>query len=240
LEVQDYLQYALPVLILELLAALAGCYYLKKIKNKTLVAKAIVAFIWFTFFVEIIGMYAPIAYFTNYECFSFLENTPFARNNWMYNLYSIITYVFFLFYFRLFLKNRMIKRGLVYLAVIFVLTSIINLAVTDVYFKAESKYINLVGTFILFFCIILFFFELLRSNLILNLKRFLPIYIAIGVLVFYLCVTPLSIFSEYFRTSTGNKLFVELQVRLLLYSNIFMYSFFIIGFIICSKKRKYS
>ena len=84
----------------------------------------------------------------------------------------------------------------------------------------------------------LFFLQLLKSDFILNLKRFLPIYVAIPVMIFYLCVTPVSLFSEYFKTSTGNSLFVDLHVHILLYSNIFMYLFFILGFIICSKTNK--
>jgi hypothetical protein len=70
----------------------------------------------------------------------------------------------------------------------------------------------------------------------LNLKRFLPLYVSIGVMIFYLCVTPLSIFSDYFNSE--NSLFVKLQVHLILFSNIFMYSFFILGFYICSRKKK--
>ncbi|MCW8981918.1 MAG: hypothetical protein OQJ83_11085, partial [Altibacter sp.] len=82
---------------------------------------------------------------------------------------------------------------------------------------------------------VLFYFELLRSDMLLQLKHFLPLYISAGVLVFNLCVTPIDIFSEYFKNNT---FLVELKVYVYLYANIFMYSSFIIGFIVCSKKKR--
>jgi len=240
LELQDYLQFSSPIVLLELLSAIAGIYYLKKVPAISTPSKMLVAFLWFTFFVEIVGAYSPIAYFSEYKFLSFIKGTNFERNRWLYNIYNIIKFVFFVYYFRSYIKSKLNRKVLLILTSLFIITSIINLALTDVFFKFESQYVNLTGTFLLMFSIILFFFQLLKSDHILNLKRFLPIYIAIAVMLFFLCVTPLTIYSEFFRTSTGNQLFVNLHVRVLLYSNIFMYSFFILGFIICSKTKKYS
>lgn len=200
----------------------------------------LVAFLWITFFIEVIATYAPFAYFSDYEFFSFVKDTVFRKNRWLYNIYNIISPVFFVYYFRSYINNKIYRKLLLILASLFVISSVVNLVLTDVFFKFESQYVNLAGAFLLFFSIVLFFFQLLKSDHILNLKRFLPIYIAIAVMLFYLCVTPLTIYSEFFTTSTGNKLFVDLHVRILLYSNIFMYSFFILGFIICSRTKEYS
>lgn len=224
---------------MELFAAIAGVYYLKKVPVISKPSKRLVAFLWFTFFVEVIASYSPIAYFSDYKLFSFVEDSVFRRNRWLYNMYNIISPVFFVYYFQSYINNKVYKKLLYILASLFVLSSIVNLSLTDVFFKFESQYVNLAGTFLLFFSIVLFFFQLLKSDHIINLKRFLPIYIAIAVMLFYLCVTPVSIYSEFFTTSTGNQLFVDLHVRILLYSNIFMYSFFILGFIICSKTKEY-
>ncbi len=200
----------------------------------------LVVFLWFTFVIEVIGSYSPIAYFTDYEFFSYIKDTVFRRNSWLYNIFNIISPVFFVYYFRSYINNKIYRKLLLILATLFVISSAVNLALTDVFFKFESQYVNLAGAFLLFFSIVLFFFQLLKSDHILNLKRFLPVYIAIAVMLFFLCVTPLTIYSEFFRTSTGNQLFVNLHVRILLYSNIFMYSFFILGFIICSRTKEYS
>ena len=238
LTIIDFYIYALPVTFIELLSVLAGIYYIKKSESKLPITKYFVWFLGFTFFTEVIGAYSPIAYFSEYEYFGFVEGTNFERNKWLYNFYSLVFAVFYTIYFRNYLKNKLWRFILKVLIVLFVISSIINLSVTGVFFKADSEFVNLLGTFLIFFSITLFYFELLRSDILLNLKRFLPIYVSIGVLVFTLCMTPLSIFSEYFNDK--NKAFVELQSHLILYSNLFMYSFFIIGFYICRKRTTYS
>lgn len=239
MEVQDYLQFTVPIVLLELFSGIAGIYYIMKVPAISTSSKLLVAFLWFTFFLEVIGSYSPIAYFTDYRLFSFVEDTAFRKNFWMYNIYAIISPVFFVYYFRFYISNKAQRLILLVLTMLFVVSSVLNLALTDVFFKFESQYVNLAGTFLLIVSISFFFLQLLKSDYILNLKRFLPIYIAVPVMIFYLCVTPISIFSEYFKTSTGNNLFVDLHVHILLYSNIFMYSFFILGFIICSKTKEY-
>ncbi len=236
MELQDYFVFALPVYVLELIAAIAGTYYLKKTDNVQPATKALVRFLWLTFLVEIIAAYAPVAYFTDYRVFDFVKDTLFVRNNWLYNLYFIVCFSFFPLYFSYYIKNNSWKLLLYFLVAVFGISSVISLLTTDVFFKEDSKFINLVGALLLFLSVVLFYFELLRSNLILNLKRFLPMYISIGVFIFYLCITPLTFFSGYFNSE--NDTFVNLQVHMILYSNIFMYSCFILGFILCSRKKK--
>ena len=238
LTVIDFIIYALPVTFIELLSVLAGIYYLKRSKPKHPITKYFVWFLGFTFFTEVVGAYSPIAYFSEYEYFGFVKDTNFERNKWLYNIYSLVFAVFFTMYFRHYLRNKLWRLILKIVVVLFVVSSIINLAITGVFFEEDSEYVNLLGTFLIFFSITLFYFELLRSDILLNLKRYLPLYVSIGVLVFTLCMTPLSIFSEYFNEE--NSAFVKLQSHLILYSNLFMYTFFIIGFYICRKRTTYS
>ena len=109
----------------------------------------------------------------------------------------------------------------------------------DGFFPSSPKFITIAGTFLLFFSVMFFYFELLRSDLVLQLKRFLPFYISVGVLVFNLSITPIEILSQYFNLEEGNELFIKLHINVLLIANIFMYSTFILGFIICSRKKKF-
>lgn len=238
LTIVDFTIYALPVTFIELLSVLAGIYYLKKSKSQHPATKYFVWFLGLTFFTEVVGAYSPIAYFSDYEYFGFVQDTSFERNKWLYNFYSLFFAVFYTYYFRNYLKNKLWRLILKVLIVLFIVSSIINLTITGVFFTEDSAYVNLVGTFLIFFSITLFYFELLRSDILLNLKRYLPLYISIGVLVFTLCMTPISLFSEYFNEE--NSAFVKLQSHLILYSNLFMYTFFIIGFYICRKRTTYS
>lgn len=223
---------------MELLAALAGTYYINK-RSTEKVTKYFVAFLWLTFAVELIGAYPAIAYFSEYKYFSFVKDTPFRANYWLYNCFFLVSYSFYVYYFRSFIKNPMSRLFLKTLIILYVLSGIVNLFVTDVFFRAFSQYLGIVGSLMLLLSIILFFFELLKSDAILKLKKFLPFYISIGVFVFTLCITPLNIFMQHFNIPTGDDLFVNLRANVYLYTNIFMYSTFILGFIICSTKKTY-
>ena len=238
LEVLDYFKFVIPVYVLELLAALAGTIYLRKILKLSVPTKYFVWFLWYTLVSELVANYAVIGYFTEYEYFSFVEGTNFQRSKWIYNIVTLVSAVFFTIYFSHFIGNKILKILLKYLLGFFIVTSVVNFIITDVFFTEDSKYVNLTGTFLVFLSIVFFYFEILRSDLLLNLKRYLPVYVSIGVLVYYLCMTPLSIFSDYFNQE--NETYVALQSHLVLYSNLFMYSFFILGFYICSRTTKYS
>jgi hypothetical protein len=219
------------------MAAIAGSIYLKKTPLHSVSTKYFVWFLWFTIGVEAIGTYATIAFFEGYDFFSFLKGTLIEDSNWIYNIYSLLMASFFTYYFRSFIKSKLWKKVLFYLLIFYVLSSIFKLSRIE-FFTEESKYVNLAGTFLVFFSIILFYFELLKSDMLLNLKRYLPLYVSIGVLIFLLCMTPLSIFTEYFNQK--NSAFVKFRSHFYLYSNLFLYTLFILGFYICSKKTKYS
>lgn len=239
MELGDFLLYVAPIFSLEVLAASTGTYYLKKGSLKFKSTEYLVLFLWFTVFVEIVGSYAPIAYFSNYRIFSAVLETPFENNFWWYNIYAALSFSFYVLYFVSFLKNRYWKLVFQVSIVAFLISSILIFIFGGTFFKGFSPYLTIAGTLLLFFSVVFFYFELLRSDLLLQLKRFLPFYISVGVLVFNLCVTPIELFVQYFNLEGGNESFVTLRSNVLLYANIFMYSIFIIGFLVCSKKKKY-
>ncbi|WP_410005030.1 hypothetical protein [Aequorivita nionensis] len=238
MELSDFLLYVLPIFSLEVLAASTGTYYLGKNFSQFKSTKYLVLFLWLTVFVELVGSYAPFAYFSDYTIFSFVKGTPFENNYWWYNTYSALSFSFYVLYFVSFLKNRYWKLIFQILAGAFFISSILIFIFSDTFFKGFPPYMTITGTLLLFFSVVLFYFELLRSDLLLQLKRLLPFYISVGVLVFNLCVTPIEIFSQYFNLKDGNDLFVTLRSNVLLYGNIFIYSTYTLGFLICSKKKK--
>jgi len=222
--------------MLEIIAAITGSYYIFKKPYAHKVFKYLVYFLWFTVITEIIAMYTTIAYFTEYKYFGFTKDTNFEKNYWLFNIYSLINYSFFLYFFISLLQKDKIKKILNIINIGYVIIGILILIASDTFFIKDSIYTNTLGTILLLFAIILFYFDLLKSDKIINFKRYLPIYISIGVLGFNLCTTPLSIFSIYFERI--NELFVNVKINIYLFANIFMYSTFILGFIICSKKKK--
>lgn len=233
----DFLIYVIPINVLELLAAISGTIFIIKVPNLKPVDKYLVWFLWYVIFSELLGSISAIMYFSEGRLLPFFKDTIFIDNRWVINIYTLVSSAFYSYYFSEFLRKGIWKVIVQFLIVFYIISSIINLAVTDVFFTKDSIYLNLFGAFLIFLSIVLLYFEILKSEVLLNLKRFLPMYISIGILAFTLCVTPFTILSEYFNSE--NSTFVTLQSSLLLYSNLFMYSCFILGFYLCSKKKKY-
>ena len=223
---------------LELLAFVAGIYYLKKVPATYSWNRYFVYFLGITFLMEFLAIYAVIGYFSEYKYFSWIEGTLIESSNWIYNIYIPFSYIFLQLYFGSLLNNKLIKKVSNALAILFGVFVIFFYATTGSFFEEQSAYTNFVGTFLVMFGIITYYFELLRSDKILKLTALLPFYFSLGVLVFNLCVTPLSIFSKYFSVASGNMSYIHLQIQVVLISNIFMYSCFIIGFLLCSRKNK--
>jgi len=232
----EYLTSVIPIYLLELFAAIAGLYYLKRRPNTLRSIKVLVYFLWFTVIVEVIGSYAPIAYFTNYEYFGFVKDTVFKQNRWLYNVYSLINYSFLIYFFKSFIQSDKKRKILKVIIAVFLFFGVLNLIFSDIFFNKSSVFISITGTIIVLFSIFIFYFDLLKRDEILDLKRYLPIYISIGALVFNICVTPSDIFSQYFNSN--NDLYIKLSGLILLVANIFMYSTFIIGFLVCAKSSK--
>lgn len=231
----QYLANSLIGYSLELIAALAGIYYLNKKVSLKKSDYFLVYFLWFTFFIEVIGIYAPVAYFSKYEYFGFIKDSVFENNIWLYNIYLLASYSFFIYYFRSFLHKAKEKKVLKISTFLFLVLGSINLLYSGVFFKDYSLFSTIIGSLLVLISVILFYFNILKSDKIINLKKHLPIYISIGVLVFNLSITPLDIFSKYF--SEENRLFIEIKTNILIFANIFMYTAFIIGFLVCAKKK---
>lgn len=194
-------------------------------------------FLWLTVFVELIATYAGVAYHSNYKYFSFIKGTPFAGNYWMYNIYSIIAFVAYICLFTFHLHNRRWRKGLIFTTGAFIFASILYLLLTDVYFIAHSDFTFIVGSLIVLTSIGVFYWELLKSDEILSINRSIHFYISVGALVYHLGFVPLVIYSRYYILET-NPEFVKIYVFILYGINYFLYSLYILGFLICSRKKR--
>lgn len=231
-----YLISTIPVNILEIAALLSGIYYLKKTGKPLAINKYLVVVLWYTVISDLIGAYAPIGYFSDYKYFGFVKDTLIVRNLWLYNCYFLISYSFFIYYFISYLTNEYYKKIAKYVIGLYVISGISYIIISNTFFTAYSIFSITVGSLLLLISIILFYLDVLKSDEIIKLKRYLPIYISIGVLFFNLCVVPLQLFSKYFKAI--NELYVNISSFISLIGNVFMYSAFIIGFLMCTPKRK--
>lgn len=120
---------------------------------------------------------------------------------------------------------------------LFSFASVISFFFSDNFFDTSSVFITISGTLLILCIILYFYYELLRSDLILRILGFLPFYVSIGLLVFNLTVTPVDLLSKYFTTAEDNEIFVSLYLNVYLFANFFLYLSIIIGFLVCTKKK---
>lgn len=220
----------------QLIAAFCGSYYIRRINKKEKWNKFLVSFLWLTVAVEIIALYAAAGYYSDYKYFSFIKDTRFADNSWMYNIFLIINFTFLTAYFRSFIEDYRIQRILKILISTYVIVAVGYLLSTDVFFKYFSWVSVVFGSILLIISILFFYFHILKGEKVLQLKGYLPFYISIGCGIFYLCTTPLFLYTN--SLSVEDELFLNFYRYVLFFGNIFMYLFYSISFILCSKERK--
>lgn len=226
----DYLFY-----ITEVLAAISGLIYTKYHKDKTL--RYFVYSLIITVFVETFGMLSML-YFDKWSFLEPYRDSPFVfQNYWLYNIYYVFNYSVYIFFFRNYLINSSWRNFLKYALIFYVLSALLNLAMSDTYFIAYSAYTVVLGTFLILISILLYFYEMLKSYVILKFYKNIVFYIAVGAIVFHLCTTPLFIFSKYFDVKNND--FVNVYYIILPLAIIFMYTCYTIGFVVCSKNKSY-
>ncbi|RFN57911.1 hypothetical protein [Marixanthomonas ophiurae] len=226
------------MLLVEAMAAVAGLILIRNRKTDK-ATKYFVYFLCFTILLEITGNYAPVAYYSGYKLFSFVEGTVFENNYWLYNINLIISYTIYISYFKWHLDNLGLRKFLNVILVLFIITSTLNLLFSDVYFVAFSAFTNVVGTVLVLLAISLYYYELLNSDAILKFDKSLPFYISLGAILLHLVLTPIFIYSRYFSLSESPE-FVELYKTILLFTILLVYLLYTIGFFICLKKKGFS
>lgn len=220
----------------ELLAAIIGTIYLIKRKYRVdKLTRYFVWFLWVTVFVELIFGWIPWFVY-KVDSLLYLKKTFLRNNYWAYNIYFIISFMFYVFYFKRNLNSKKFKDILNIVMIIYFVLSVSDLVFTNIYFTGISLVTYIIGSILIFLSVMIYFFEILQSDKILSFHKEIPFYVAVGSMVFHLVVTPLFIYMEYY--SKKNMDFVTVK-RFILYSaNIFMYTCYILGFIVCYKKNK--
>ena len=223
----------------EFIAALAGAYYLIKAKSIPLIHRIFVWFLWFTLLVDTSGFYNIVAYYSDYEYFSFIKGTSFVHTYWLFNPYHLIAYVVFQSFIVTQINSGKLRKILWVIIILFTISAIFNLIFSGIYFNSYSAFTAIGGTIILVVYIGMFFYQILRSNRILDFYKDLAFYIAIGALIWHVSITPLFIYNKFGIMNTSPE-FVNLYKILLSVMNAFMYGAFATGFLFVTQKRRSS
>ncbi|WGD34686.1 hypothetical protein [Olleya sp. YS] len=216
----------------EILAAITGLFFYKKFKSK-----AARIFIWFLVYIQLIetlGAYPRVA--KNSETLRWFQNiisdTIFEKNYWFYALFWTIVGSLIISYYFYKVSNIIATKKTIKIATIFFLIA----SVVFIFFNYKAYHnnfllsIEILSLFLILLVTFSYFFELLNSEKILNFYKSLSFYIAIGVLVFWIVTTPLMFYEQYFNGEDVH--FMALKNYIYLFSIVFMYLAFTIGFIV--------
>lgn len=215
----------------ELVAFLVGIYYYRK--NKSQPTFYLVWFLGITVFSELFSWYA---YFVKTGFLHFLKDTPFETNYWWANIYSLLSYLFYINYFKWYLSSKKSISILNIASIVFLVVSLFEIIFSSGFFTRFMSISNILGTLFVFLSISVYYLELLKSDQILQVQRTLPFYVSIGALIFHLSSTPLFIYSSYYSNSIDPG-FVRLYRLIIFGINFLLYSIYIAGFLICLRTK---
>ncbi|SHF87819.1 hypothetical protein SAMN05444483_10372 [Salegentibacter echinorum] len=221
------------VILLEGFAAISGLYYYSKKPTD----KAVGFFSYFlllTYFVEALAAIPKIIYWN--ESLHFLKNTFLYNNFWIYNPYLIISFLVYILYFTWNISNKKIKNIIHISLILYVITCILNLIFSDVFFESHSIVTYITGSFLLVVVIFYYYLEILLSSKILSIKREISFYISFMALLFFLTSTPILIYYKYFTFQSPE--FIKLSKSVLVGLSLLMYSFYSIAFLYLANKKK--
>ena len=198
-------------ILLTFLPAFFGTIYYRKYKNSFL--KYFLFYLWYCFATELLAYYV-----------GFILKT---RTFLIYNIYILVSV---LFYYAL-INNYVKKKKLIIriISIIFLVFYTVNFLFIQKTLLVSQTYSILLGSLLISFGIIFLFFELLKSDSILNLNKILLFWVGIGAFFFFLGISPVLVLANFF-SYTGIYDYIILSL------NIIMAGCFITGFIISKKE----
>ena len=211
----------------EFLAALTGIICLKKYKYST--TKYFIFFLIYLFFIEVVG--ASLIYHPDFYPIYLLRSIGFQITNW-YNVFWFFgSIVFILYYFHSLLKLKQAKFIIKMVGVLFSVVMLCHFMLHfDIFMTSHPKLYQFLGLLATFICIAFYFIEFLQSDAVLNIFKTFGFYVSIGLLIWWLTITPV-IFFDFYNTEADWH-FVNLKRLIFLFANIFMYTCFTVGLII--------
>jgi hypothetical protein len=199
-----------------LVSVISGFYHFNKIK-KTKLKYFLFFLVYVLFFAEALGTY--IGKHLNLPSF------------WVYNTYIIINFLFY-FYLFSYLFHSKLKRKIMKICLYVFSLLYLYLVVSDLqsFFYDLNLIMFFSGSFALITTIIFYLIELLnKDSIIFDITKFLPFWISIGNLLFFIGIIPIMIMRNYLDYSG----LYDVILRIL---NVILYGSFAIGFILADKK----
>ncbi len=191
------------------------------------VLKYLPILIIYTFFTELLGYFIK-----NHEDFQFFSDGRYDWHNVIiYNVYQIVTFLFFYWVYWKTVKKQFSKEMIKYGAYLCSLSYISNIFFQNPMHE-QLKYAHIIGSLVLVFALILYFKEKRLENNPYPQKNNLLYWVSIGLFVFY-AFFPFLLLSDYFDISIS----VQYHLRITLLTFIvLMYFLFIVGLLMGKRK----
>ena len=229
------MNFLIVVNLLELASAIVGTFYITKYRVDS-ITRYFVYFLWLTALVEIVFGWIPwFIYY--YESLSYYKNTWLVSNHWIYNTYFVISFIFYTVYFLFYIKSKIVKAFMILFIIAYFLSSVYVYISTEIFFNNVSSFTYVLGSIMISLIILWYSYEILKGDTILKFYKNLSSYVAFGALSFHLLVTPIFIYGKYY--SDENPEFVSIRTIILYSANIFLYTCYILGFILCFRKNRF-
>ena len=214
--------YSLLTRLLEAIPVIVGFMFFNKYKSTR-----VIYFIYFLLFVLLGEIIARYPGYLNTETFKWLKSlvfgTVFQRNYWWYTIFWVIgSSVFYAFYFHNSIKVKLFRGLIKWITISFVIASIFYLSFYwDNLRNSSSYFINVYSLINLLVIIVLFFLDILTSSVHIKLYKQIDFHIAFILLIWWLIITPLMFFNDYFNAL--DEQYTNLQWFIRFFANVFMY-----------------
>lgn len=219
---------------IEFIAALTGVLLYSKYKYS--VAKYLVYFLIYAFFVDLIGNYPRFLY--NLGFFHLIKDTLIEKNYWWFTVFWFFGIVGFISY----INYNIVKKNIFRKAIKFIFYVYTILFITYVIFNFEkvflmsSSFITILSLWVVFVCVSIYLVEILQSKRVIYFYKSIYFYINTSILFWFLLLAPMVFYEIYFSTADWSYIILKYQIYLSV--NIIFYLTLTIALICCKPETK--
>lgn len=155
-------------------------------------------------------------------------------NVFFYNIFQIISFTFYLSLFKNVVKSLKNKKIISILLALYYTSYLINLLFIDDFFKDYFSNTYIIGAVLIITSILIFLYEILKSDKIIHINKMMVFWISIGLLLMYLPNIPFNVIRNYYQDSPTIPYIYAVNFLLVFVFNIIIIS----GFIWSSKEQR--
>lgn len=184
-------------------------------------------------------IYTKFIYFLLYVVLNEILGYIFAvylkiPNYLLFNIYDLITILFYLYFYKAFIQNVKIKMLINFFGILAICSYIIEIFVLNMdIITKNASYAPHIGSVMILMVLILFLFEIINNEkIVFNLSKSMIFWISIGLLLYVVGTIPIFISREIMNYNVTYQ-------YILFALNVIMYGSFVTGFIYSKKEYNY-